>query len=84
VNEPADHTAWVDAGGDTWVRTDDMPGQYGSWWPIIDGPAWEEWARRGVGQARTWDQVEEYGPFVEADAERTARSIERVRQEISC
>ncbi len=76
--EPDDHTAIVDAGGDTWIRCDDMPGRYGSWWPMTDGPHWGERARSGIGQARPWDQVEEYGPFEPADEERTARAYARV------
>jgi hypothetical protein len=82
MREPDNHTAWVDQSGDTWVRDDETPGQYGNWWPLTDGPNWEPWARNGVGQARTWDQVDpEYGPFTEADPERAARALERVRQE---
>jgi hypothetical protein len=81
MNEPANHTAWIDHFGDTWVRADDMPGRYGTWWPLTDGPGWEQWARDGIGQARAWGEVEEYGPFAPADPERTAQALNRVRQE---
>jgi hypothetical protein len=82
MREPDNHTAVVDRGGDTWVRDDETPGQYGNWWPLTDGPGWEPWARNSVGQARTWDQVDPvYAPFVQADPDRTARALERVRQE---
>lgn len=82
VREPDNHTGWVDRGGDTWVRADDVPGAYGTWWPLTDGPGWEPRARLGVGTARTWDQVDqEHGPFTRADPDRTARALERVRQE---
>ncbi len=79
MNEPANHAAVVDQSGDTWVRCDDMPGQYGTWWPITDGPGWEPWGRDKVGQSRTWDMVEEHGPFTPADEDRTARAIDMVR-----
>lgn len=80
MNEPANHTAVVDRGGDTWIRCDDMPGRYGNWYPITDGPHWDERARNspGTGQARTWGQVEEYGPFELADQERAERAYVRV------
>lgn len=81
MKEPANHTAVVDHGGGTWVRADDMPGSWGPWWPLTDGPGWEPQAQDGIGQARPWDQVEEYGPFTPADAERTARALARVRRE---
>ncbi len=76
--EPDNHTAIVDRGGDTWIRCDDMPGPYGTWYPLTDGPHWEEWARSGIGTPRTWDQVEEYGPFEPADPERAERAYARV------
>jgi hypothetical protein len=82
VNEPNNHTAWIDRHEDTWVRDDASPGCNGStWWPLTDGPGWDEWARNGVGQPRDWSQVEEYGPFTRAHSHRTARALERVRQE---
>jgi hypothetical protein len=82
VNEPANRTASVDRFEDTWVRDDDTVGRDGgTWWPLTDGPGWDEWARGGVGQAPDWSQVEEYGPFTRADAQRTTRALERVRQE---
>jgi hypothetical protein len=80
MREPDNHTAWVDRFGDTWVRADDMPGQYGTWWPICDGPGWDERARGDVGQARPWDWVEDdYGPFTETDP---GDALERVRREV--
>lgn len=83
MNEPDNHTAWVDCDGDTWVRCDDMPGQHGTWWPCTDGPGWEPRERDGVGQARTWDQVDGFhGPFMQADPDRTAGALARVRREV--
>jgi hypothetical protein len=82
MNEPDNHTALVDRFEDTWVRVDEVPGQYGNWHPLTDGPGWEERARDGIGQGRPWDWVDpEYGPFTQADPERTARALEGVRQE---
>lgn len=84
MNEPDNHTAWVDQSGDTWVRVDEHPGRNGGTWnPLTDGPGWDEWARNGIGQPRGWDQVEEYGPFVQADPDRTARALDRVRREVA-
>lgn len=85
MNEPDNHTAWVDRSGDTWVRVDEHPGRNGGTWnPLTDGPGWDEWARDGIGQARPWDWVDpEYGPFVEADPARTARALDRVRREVA-
>jgi hypothetical protein len=82
VREPDNHTAWVDSAGDTWVRVDEVDGRYGNWWPLTDGPGWESWAQGGVGGSRTWDLVEAYGPFTEADSDRTARALARVRREL--
>jgi hypothetical protein len=82
VREPGNHTGWVDNAGDTWVRVDDLPGHNsGTWYPICDGPGWELQARHTVGTSRTWDQMEEHGPWVPASPERTARAIELVRLE---
>lgn len=81
--EPDDHTAWVDRFGDTWVRADNMPGTYGSWWPLTDGPGWEPQARNDIGKARGWDGVREYGPFERADADRTAGALDRVRRQVT-
>jgi hypothetical protein len=84
VIEPGNLTAWVDRFGDTWVRVDDCPGRFGNWWPLMDGPGWEPWARQDVGQPRDWDQVEyDYAPLVEADPQRTAEALERVRLEVA-
>jgi hypothetical protein len=84
MEEPDNCTAWIDRFGDTWVRVDDMPGQFGgTWWPLTDGPGWEEWARTGVGKSRDWGQVEDYGPFTPADPERTAAALARVRSEVA-
>lgn len=82
MNEPDNHAAVVDQSGDTWVRADECPGRYGNWWPITDGPGWEQWAREGIGTSRTWDQVEEHGPFTAADPQRAARALDRVRREV--
>lgn len=77
MREPEGNTAVVDKFGDTWIRFG------GTWWPLTDGPVWDQWARNGVGQPRGWDQMSAYEPFTVADAERTARALERVRQEYS-
>lgn len=81
--EPANHTAWVDRFGDTWVRADDMPGAYGSWWPLTSGPGWNVRERGGIGTARTWDEVVEYGPFTPADDTQTAAALARVQREVA-
>jgi hypothetical protein len=80
--EPPNHTALVDKGGDTWVRYDEG-GSFGPWFPLTDGPGWDEWARDGVGYSRPWSWVEEHGPFTEADSERAARALDRVRREVA-
>jgi len=81
--EPRDRTGVVDRFGDTWVRMDGTD-SYGSWWPITDGPGWEEWGRNKVGSPRPWDQVApNYGPFQPASPERTQRGIELVLAEIA-
>lgn len=81
--EPDNHTAWVDRLGDTWVRTDDMPGEGGVWWPLCDGPGWEPRARNGVGEPRGWSEAREYGPFEPAGPKRATRALERVRAEVA-
>jgi hypothetical protein len=81
MRKPRNHTAVIDNSGDTWVRVDEHPGQYGSWWPITDGPGWEEWGRNKVGQAREWADVREYGPFEIADGGRARRALARVVEE---
>lgn len=85
MREPGNLTAWVDRGGDTWVRLDDpqRPHQWGTWWPLTDGPGWDEWARNGIGQPRPWDQVLEHGPFVKADAALTALALDKVRAAVA-
>lgn len=85
MTEPSNHTAVIDEFGDTWVRVDELPGRNGgTWYPLTDGPGWDESARNGIGMPRGWDQVDsDYWPFVEADAERTARAVDRIRQEAS-
>ena len=81
MNEPDNHAALIDASGDTWVRVDEVPGQYGgTGWPITDGPGWEPWGRGQVGIARFWQDLAEYGPFAEADAQRTANALAKVRE----
>ncbi len=79
--EPDNHTAWVDRFGDTWVRADDMPGRWGTWWPLLDGPGYD--SGYGIGSARDWAMAVEYGPFTPADSERTAAALARVRREAS-
>jgi hypothetical protein len=73
--EPANHAGVVDRFGDTWVRIDELPGQYGTWWPVTDGPGWDAAGRDAVGTARLWLDVQDYGPLTPADAERTARAL---------
>jgi hypothetical protein len=49
---------------------------------LTDGPGSDPQVQDGVGQARTWDEVDpEYGPFTEADPVRAARALDLVRQE---
>lgn len=83
--EPGNLTAWVDKSGGTWARLDEQrsPHQWGPWWPLTDGPGFEPRAQDGIGQPRPWSQVLEYGPFTQADPERTARALERVRREFA-
>lgn len=83
ATEPGNHTALVDNGGDTWIRVDEANGSWGPWWPLTDGPGWDEWARGGVGVPRPWDQLEEHGPFDEADPDRAARALARVLAEVA-
>lgn len=85
MDEPGNHTAWVDKTGGTWVRVDDHPGKWasGTWYPITDGPGFEEWAQDGVGEARPWEWLGEYGPFEPADADRTARALRLVAAVLS-
>jgi hypothetical protein len=82
MNEPDNHTAWIDRLEGTWVRVDEYPhpGNGGTWYPLTDGPGFDEWARTGVGTARPWDWTDEYGPFTAADSERTAMALARVRE----
>ncbi|MER7280439.1 hypothetical protein ABT369_38980 [Dactylosporangium sp. NPDC000244] len=80
MKEPPNHTGQVDQCGDCWVRDDDVPGRYGNWWQVLDGPGWDEQVRGGLGTPRRWFEVEEdFGPLVEASPERTAAALELVR-----
>jgi hypothetical protein len=82
VNEPRNHTALIDRFGDTWIRVDELPGQFGgTWWPLTDGVGWDPNARNGIGKAREWRQMAEYGPFEVADGARTRRALARVEEE---
>ena len=81
MNEPANHTALVDRGDDTWIRVDECPGRYGTWWPLTDGPGWEPQERGGIGTAVTWNELAEHGRLTPASPERTARALARVRKE---
>ncbi len=81
--EPDNHTAWVDRFGDTWVRDDEHPGRYGSWWPLLDGPGYNASTGMGIGSARDWTMTVEYGPFTPADPQRTAAALDRVRREVT-
>lgn len=79
MNEPADLTAWVDRHGDTWVRVDEVGSEWnGPWRCLCDGPGWD---RPGhPGGCRDWNFVSDYGPFIQADPQRTAAAIARIRQ----
>lgn len=80
--EPANHTAWIDPAGDTWIRVDDTPhGPYCNWWPLTDGPGWHAGNRDGLGTPRPWYEARRCGPFTLADRARTALALARVRQE---
>ena len=83
MREPDNHTAWIDKFGDTWVRVDEHPGRNGTWWPLMDGTGWADWARNDVGVSRDWEDVVEYGPFVEAGPAQAAAALDRVREEAS-
>lgn len=86
MREPGNHTAWIDKFGDTWVRDDDVPDtglrrRWGPWFPLSDGPGWDEGGRNKVGTPRPWHQVDPtYAPFTQADAVRTAWALELVRE----
>lgn len=83
MNEPDNHTAWIDADGDAWVRVDDCPGPYG-WWQVCDGPHWgNAGGHAAFGGGQAWDEVEEFGPFTAADPDRTARAIAIVRRAVA-
>lgn len=80
MNEPEDHTGWIDSGGDVWIRTDDMPGQWGCWWPVCDGPGWDPHARGKVGVSQPWVNIDEFhGPWTPAPEDRTERALQAVR-----
>ncbi len=78
MREPDDLTAWIDAHGDTWVRVDEVAGWLSgdAWRCLCDGPNWESWAT--PGGCRDWAFVSEYGPFTQADPQRTADAIDEV------
>lgn len=78
MNEPADLTAWVDRVGDTWVRVDEVAGWTGAWRCLCDGPGWDDPGHPGGG--RMWRNIRDYGPFVQADPQRTAAAVGRIRQ----
>jgi hypothetical protein len=84
VNEPENHSALVDKMGGTWVRVDEYPGQWanGTWYPITDGPGFEQQVQDGVGQARPWSWLDEYAPFIAADEARTERALRLVRRAV--
>lgn len=83
MNEPGDLTGWVDRFGGTWVRVDDCPGQYGSWYPRCDGPGFDERAHGDIGTGRPWEWLADYVPLAPASSELTAETIELVRREAS-
>jgi hypothetical protein len=69
VNEPDNHTAWLDQSDDVWVRVDECAIGARNWWPL----------RNGVGNPSRWDWVDrQYGPFAEASPSRTAEAVEQV------
>lgn len=74
MNEPANHTAWVDNVGDVWVRFDEG-GRGHNWWTLI-GSSWVV-----VAQPLSWSEMDltlrAAGPAL------TARALARVRQEWS-
>lgn len=87
MNEPDNHTAVVDRFGDTWVRVDEHPGRWGTWWPLCTGPgsppsAWL-WEPDDIGTPRRWEDITEAGPFTVADQERAAAALACVREEAS-
>lgn len=78
MNEPDNHTAWVDRFGSTWVRTDDAPGTSGPWWPLTDIPG-EGLHARMVYAARSFewaDVVDLHGPLVQASPDRTVEAVD--------
>lgn len=88
MNEPANHTAWIDQFGDAWVRCDEHPGANGgTWYPLDNFASEPQWARcyDGVGRARTWDRIDDelrVDLFTQASAEATSRAIESVRRAV--
>jgi hypothetical protein len=78
-----DLTALVDKRGDTWVRIDEHTSLRGNWWPLTDGPGWEQRARDGLGQPRSLTAMLEHAPFTMADRARTAHALARVRREVA-
>ena len=82
MNEPENHTGWVDKSGGIWVRVDECPGQYGNWWPICGGPGWDPAVKEHPGQAREWQQVlVDWPELTPADPGWTARAVALVRED---
>ncbi|MBB3099062.1 hypothetical protein FHR83_006768 [Actinoplanes campanulatus] len=90
MNEPDNLTGWVDRLGGTWVRVDDCPAPSyaifagSSWYPRTDGPGFDPQVHDGIGQPRSWDQVEyDFAPLTPASPELTAETIALVRRAVS-
>lgn len=76
MNEPGNHTAWIDRRGDTWVRVDEAFGDSGNWWVIFPGA--------GVFGGRAWDAIApNHGPFTQASPADSASAVQRVRKAVA-
>lgn len=82
VNEPDDLTGWVDCAGGLWVRVDDCPGRYGTWYPRRGGPGFNDDRETGdIGTGIPWAWLVDYAPLTAASPEATTETIEMVRTE---
>lgn len=78
MTEPDDLTAWVDRHGDTWVRVDEVADWSGPWLCLCDGPVWDSPGHPGGGW--DWEEMAEYGPFTQADPQKTAAAVDLARR----
>lgn len=79
MNEPDNLTAWTTRTGAVYVRVDDRPGNWGTWWETSgDGTR--------LGGSFEWCDVEPsaHAPYTLAGADLTTRVINLVRKDATC